>query len=186
MVPIILFDTPLEVFENVRAVALSVVGILCQAREPKIIQWAIESNMVEVCQFSVENGNELSKVIGMHILEAVLQDEAGLSYICSPMCHQVLMRLMKTFQRMVSLLIVDHDFSPRLLFHIIRCYLLLCTHARGFSVVMENLPHSIINGSFTEITEEFPVIGSLIEELLLTLDKDDNCLLSLPDELILD
>ncbi|GMY35533.1 CCR4-NOT transcription complex subunit 9-like, partial [Fagus crenata] len=47
LVPLILFECPLDVFENVRAVTLSVVGILCQARESNVIQWAVESNLVE-------------------------------------------------------------------------------------------------------------------------------------------
>ncbi|KAK9275380.1 hypothetical protein L1049_022644 [Liquidambar formosana] len=186
LVPLILFDAPLEVFENVRAVALSVIGILCQAREPKIIQWAVESDMVEVCRISIEIGNELSKVIGMHILEALLQEDSGISYICSPMCDHLLMGLMKTWERLVNLLAVDQDFSPRLLFHIIRCYVLLCNHTRGFSIVAENLPDPIINGSFCDITEEFPIIGSLLEQLLLTIGKFDDCFLaSLSDDLLL-
>ncbi|KAL6962243.1 hypothetical protein U1Q18_037199, partial [Sarracenia purpurea var. burkii] len=35
---------------------------LLEAREPEIIKWALESNMVEVCQISMEIGSELSKV----------------------------------------------------------------------------------------------------------------------------
>ncbi|THG10285.1 hypothetical protein TEA_010545 [Camellia sinensis var. sinensis] len=103
LVPLILFDSPSEIYENVRAVALSVFGILCQAREPEIIQWALESNMVEVCQISIEIGSELSKVIGMHIFEAIMQDESGMSYICSPTCDQLLKRLINTWEHLKSM-----------------------------------------------------------------------------------
>ncbi|XAR66711.1 hypothetical protein NMG60_11013026 [Bertholletia excelsa] len=130
VVPLLLFESPSEIYENVRAVALSVIGILSQAREPEIIQWAIESNIVEVCWVNIEIGSELSKVIGMHILEAILQDDSGISYICGPSGDQNLMRLMKTWERLVNCLAADQDFSPRLLFHIIRCYVLLCTNER--------------------------------------------------------
>lgn len=96
--PVILFETPLEVFENVRAVALSVIGILCQvlpfmcmaqyfpatalpcgvlckydwlfrlllilkAGDTRIIRWAVENDMVEVCCSSIAKGNELTKVV---------------------------------------------------------------------------------------------------------------------------
>lgn len=176
LVPIILFENPLEAFENVQAVALSVFGILCQAREPKMIRWAIESNIVEACQINIEIGNELCKVIGMHIIEAILQDSSGISYICDPKCDHLLNRLMKTWNDLVNFLAVDNDFSPRLLFHIIRCYVILCTHMRGFNVVMENLPSHIINGSFDELAEKFPVIGCLLQQLLLTANKtNDHC-----------
>ncbi|KAF9612980.1 hypothetical protein IFM89_004783 [Coptis chinensis] len=129
VLPLIQYEYP-QVFENVRAVALSVVGILCQARESLIIQWAIKSNMVEICWTSIEAGSELSQVIAMHILEAILQDNEGLSYICSPMCSHLLSKLMITWHHQVEVLARDQDFSPRLLFHIIRCYVLLCNHAR--------------------------------------------------------
>ncbi|XP_052199990.1 cell differentiation protein rcd1-like [Diospyros lotus] len=175
VIPLILSENQLEYYQNVQAVALSVIGILCQGREPTVIQWALESHMVEVCQISIKNGSELSKVIGMHILEAILQVDSGLSYVCSPTCHDLLKKLMKTFFHLVTCLAVDQDFSPRLLFHIIRCYILLCNHVRGCNVVMENLPHSMTDDSFSELTLEFPLIGRLRQQLLLSVCEVDKC-----------
>ncbi|KAF6156367.1 hypothetical protein GIB67_031488 [Kingdonia uniflora] len=103
LVPLILFESSLKEFENIRVVALSVIGILCQTREPQITQWAIESNMIEMCRVSLVLGSELAKVIGMHILEALLQDESGISYICSPSCNNLLTGLMKTWEHLVRL-----------------------------------------------------------------------------------
>ena len=98
VVPLILFDVPLEIYDNVRAVDLSMVGILCQvlalrtlsldnlssyrtsfifskffhfvlkAREPEFIRWALESNMVEVCWISIEIGIELYKMVQLPFL----------------------------------------------------------------------------------------------------------------------
>ncbi|XP_010268411.1 PREDICTED: cell differentiation protein rcd1-like isoform X3 [Nelumbo nucifera] len=179
LVPLILFQSPLEVFHNVRAVALSVIGILCQTRDRKVIKWAIESNMVGICQISIKNGNELSKVIGMHILEAILQDWSGICYICSPRNNHLL-GLMETWDNLVALLAVYQDFSPRLLFHIIRCYVLLCNHMRGFNIVMAKLPKPLLDGSFQDMLEEFPVIRSLLHHLLLTIGNAENCFLTTP------
>ncbi|XP_028791361.1 CCR4-NOT transcription complex subunit 9-like [Neltuma alba] len=173
LVPLVTFRAPLEEFENVRAVALSVIGILCQARESNIIQWAVESNMVEVCRISVEIGNELSKVVGMFIIEAILQNDSGLSYICNPK-SKLLKKLMATWYQLVTYLDVDQSFSPRLLFHVIRCCFLLCNNMRGYDMIRENLPDPISNGSFHPIINEFPVIGSLLQQLLLTVDKVDS------------
>ncbi|XP_057514378.1 cell differentiation protein rcd1-like isoform X2 [Actinidia eriantha] len=103
VVPLIRFEVPSEIYEIVRAVALSVIGILCQAREPEVIRWALESNMVEVCWISIEIGSELSKVIGMHILEAILQDDLGMSYICSPNCDHFLKNLMNTWDHLTKI-----------------------------------------------------------------------------------
>ncbi|PSS08212.1 Cell differentiation protein [Actinidia chinensis var. chinensis] len=186
VVPLVRFEVPSEIYEIVRAVALSVIGILCQAREPEVIMWALESNMVEVCWISIEIGSELSKVIGMHILEAILQDDLGMSYICSPACDHLLKNLMNTWDHLVTFLAADQDSSPRLLFHIIRGYVLLCTHVGGFSIVLENLPDSITNGSFDDLIAEFPVIRNLLQQLLVSLGKIGGCFPDfLPDNLLL-
>ncbi|XP_042513620.1 CCR4-NOT transcription complex subunit 9-like isoform X2 [Macadamia integrifolia] len=167
--------TLLQVYEIVRAMALSAVGILCQAREPKIIQWAINNDMVEVCQVSIQIGNELSKVIAMHILEAILQDWSGISYICSPTRDKLLKGLMETLARLVAYLAEDQDFSPRLLFHILRCSFVLCRHRRGYNIVMDNLPVQIMDVSFQDMLEEFPVIQCLLDQLSLAVGKIEKC-----------
>ncbi|KAL7194120.1 hypothetical protein ACSBR1_034520 [Camellia fascicularis] len=48
----------MKMFEQLPSLCLA----LCQTREPEIIQWALESNMVEVCKINIEIGSELSKV----------------------------------------------------------------------------------------------------------------------------
>nr|XP_018678673.1 PREDICTED: cell differentiation protein RCD1 homolog isoform X3 [Musa acuminata subsp. malaccensis] len=134
LVPLILFKSANEVFEDVRTIALSVFGILCQGRESRIIKWAIENDIIEVCHCILENGSELSKV--------------------------------------VNLLAVDQDFSPRLLFHSIRCYIILCRHDKGYDAVKNNLPEAIANGSFHEMTEKYPMIRELLHQLLLNVGKE--------------
>ncbi|CAL9112043.1 unnamed protein product [Musa textilis] len=167
LVPLILFKSTNEVFEDVRTIALSVFGILCQGRESRIIKWAIENGIIEVCHCILENGCELSKVIAMHILEAILHDNSGISYICGPTCTHVLDGLIRTWNGLVNLLAVDQDFSPRLLFHSIRCYIILCRHDKGYDAVKNNLPEVIANGSFLEMTEKYPMIRELLHQLLL-------------------
>nr|XP_018678672.1 PREDICTED: cell differentiation protein rcd1-like isoform X2 [Musa acuminata subsp. malaccensis] len=172
LVPLILFKSANEVFEDVRTIALSVFGILCQGRESRIIKWAIENDIIEVCHCILENGSELSKVIAMHILEAILHDNSGISYICDPTCTHVLDGLIRTWNGLVNLLAVDQDFSPRLLFHSIRCYIILCRHDKGYDAVKNNLPEAIANGSFHEMTEKYPMIRELLHQLLLNVGKE--------------
>ncbi|XP_009391985.2 uncharacterized protein LOC103978013 isoform X1 [Musa acuminata AAA Group] len=172
LVPLILFKSTNEVFEDVRTIALSVFGILCQGRESRIIKWAIENDIIEVCHCILENGSELSKVIAMHILEAILHDNSGISYICDPTCTHVLDGLIRTWNGLVNLLAVDQDFSPRLLFHSIRCYIILCRHDKGYDAVKNNLPEAIANGSFHEMTEKYPMIRELLHQLLLNVGKE--------------
>nr|CAD1835811.1 unnamed protein product [Ananas comosus var. bracteatus] len=172
LIPLILSDSEIEIFDYARSVALSVIGILCQGREPTILQWAIKSNIVEACHTIIQNGSELNQVIAMHILEAILQDSIGISYVCDPIHNSLLSGLMKTWDDLVTLLAADQETSPRLLFHVIRCYLILCTHDRGYKTVRKSLPDAITNGSFDKMTEEFPVIRALLHQLLLSVGRE--------------
>ncbi|KAJ0967268.1 hypothetical protein J5N97_024185 [Dioscorea zingiberensis] len=127
LIPLIQCTNKIELFDNIRAMALSVIGILCQGREPTVIKWAIESNMLDICTYVIDKGSELTKVIAMHILEAILQDSFGIQYICNPTNDHLLRTLIRKWNALVALLEADQDFSPRLLFHTVRCYILLCT-----------------------------------------------------------
>ncbi|KAI5675676.1 hypothetical protein M9H77_06626 [Catharanthus roseus] len=154
IIPIMMFKTSFDGFENVRAVALSVFGILCQGREPHIIKWALENEVPEASQVALEIGNELSRVFGdlencievvllkylfytprtteiefryrspitgskaiwfirvkfkpfisknmiaMHIFEAILRNDLGISYICSPYNNRLLGNMMRTWNLM--------------------------------------------------------------------------------------
>ncbi|KAF5175484.1 hypothetical protein FRX31_034927 [Thalictrum thalictroides] len=118
--------------------------------------------------------------IGIHILKTILQNQAGLSYICSPQRgnYKLLLKLMKTLGHMVAVLARKQHYSPRLLFHIIGCYILLCGDMRGLRVVKKSLPHHftkslpyhITDKFFQETKEEHPNIRELVEQLLLTVE----------------
>ncbi|KAI3868979.1 hypothetical protein MKW92_007100 [Papaver armeniacum] len=172
LLPVIKFKSPLEDFDNICAVALSVIGIMCQAREPKIIKWAVDNQISEACWSCTDTGNELTRVIGMHILEAILRNEYGMSYICSPMCDDLLTGLMKAWREMITILAKNQDYSPRLVFHVLRCYMLLCVHDRGFSAVLSCLPDPMLDGTFIESAEKFPIIGRLLDELRMTIGEN--------------
>ncbi|XP_071912516.1 uncharacterized protein [Coffea arabica] len=185
LMPLILFKTSVELFENVRAVALSVLGILCQAGESEIVHWALRNNVVEMSQAVLEIGNELSKVVGMHIIESILKDSTGISCICSSSNTCLLYRLTRTLDHLISLLAFDPEFSPRLLFHAVRCCVLLCSRARGLNAVRKNLSRHLLCGTFENETEKFPIIKSLVEQLLLFVGgTEDHRLLSLPDDTV--
>ncbi|OWM89966.1 hypothetical protein CDL15_Pgr012603 [Punica granatum] len=92
LVHIVKFNSPLEIYDNVRAVVLSVFGIMCQKSEqtfllqfgePEVIRWAVQSDILDICWFSMVFENELTKVIALHILESVLKDNFGLSWFLS-------------------------------------------------------------------------------------------------------
>ncbi|XP_057845213.2 uncharacterized protein LOC131054674 isoform X2 [Cryptomeria japonica] len=73
--------------------------------------------------------------------------------------------------KVVLALVREQDFSPRPLFHVIRCYILLCKNHRALELIKKNLPEHLLNNTFHEITEEFPVINQLLNQLLLNVGK---------------
>lgn len=99
LIPLIQCTNEIELFDNIRAIALSVLGILCQvlfifsasllilgiqyscmwiklfslkAREPTVIKWAIESNMLDVCSYIIDKGSELTKVVNSPLFSFLL------------------------------------------------------------------------------------------------------------------
>ncbi|KAK8971195.1 hypothetical protein KSP40_PGU013682 [Platanthera guangdongensis] len=62
------------------------------------------------------------------------------------------------------------DFSPRLLFHIIRCYIMLPSNEKG-CVVVQRISVALTNGSLCDIIEEIPIIGGLLSQLLIYVNK---------------
>ncbi|XP_078440683.1 uncharacterized protein LOC144710721 [Wolffia australiana] len=165
LMPIIVEKSKFEVVEQVRPIALSVIGILCQGRDSDVIMWATRNNVVNVCHASLKTGSELTKVIAMHILEYILRDTYGRSFICDPN-RAILESLVDTWNQMVVALTDDRDLSPRLLFHVLRCYVLLCVHPRGLSLMVTSLPSEISGNAVADISEEFPAIQSLRCQLL--------------------
>ncbi|GLJ41706.1 hypothetical protein SUGI_0863170 [Cryptomeria japonica] len=170
LVPFILFENTEEYVESVRAIALSVIGIAVQAREMEVIRWAIKNSIMEVCLSAIDIGSELSKVIAMHIMETILQTNYGITYVCESNTP-LLDKLLKMCEQTVLALVREQDFSPRPLFHVIRCYILLCKNHRALELIKKNLPEHLLNNTFHEITEEFPVINQLLNQLLLNVGK---------------
>ncbi|XP_068667174.1 cell differentiation protein rcd1-like [Aristolochia californica] len=166
LIPLIMFRSQEETINNVQAISLSVLGILCQAREPQIIQWAIENDIIDASCFALRFGNEISKVVAMHIIEALLQDLIVLNHFFYSLSVGVLLDFIQTLKDLVTLLAAHQDLSPRLLFHIIRCYILICNDPRGLVLVVEFLPSALIDGSLTKLMQEFIVIKKLHNQLL--------------------
>lgn len=143
---------------------------LLQAREEQAIKWALRSDIVDVCLYAIQIGSELSKLISMYILESILQNEFGMSALCEPECS-LLDAVMEMCGNLVTLLAAEKGFSPRLLFHVIRCYILLTQNARALEMVKIRLPPQLQNETFLDLMEEFPTLARLLHQLLLNVGK---------------
>ncbi|KAH9324974.1 hypothetical protein KI387_005152, partial [Taxus chinensis] len=151
LVPFILLENTEDFIEDVRAIALSVIAITVQARETEVIRWAIKNNIMEVCLSAIDIGSELSKVIAMHIMESILQTKFGIIYSCESTL--LLGKFLKMCEQTLLVLVREQDLAPRPLFHVIRCYILLCKNCRALELLKENLPLSLLDNTFQDVTE---------------------------------
>ena len=84
----------------------------------------------------MERGTELSQTVATFIIQKILIDDSGLSYLC------------QTAERFFAVSTVLNNMvmnqvekcSSRLLKHIIRCYNRLCENPRALIALRENIP----------------------------------------------
>lgn len=92
----------------------------------EVIGFLLQTEIIPLCLRIMETGTELSKTVATFIVLKILQDEMGLNYICAtPERFYAVSTVLNT---MIDLLIQQP--SPRLLKHIVRCYLRLSENQR--------------------------------------------------------
>ncbi|CAK9276242.1 unnamed protein product [Sphagnum jensenii] len=153
LLPFILSTYTGEVYENIRAISLSIIDLLCKDCKEEITQWALESDIIAACIHAIEVGSRLSKVISMSILESMLRDSRTLAAVCDP-ASNLAMDILIMLTHLVAVLAVVQDFSPRLVFHVVRSYILLCQHPRVLQLVKDNLPQQLQDHTFHELKKQ--------------------------------
>ncbi|CAM6059179.1 unnamed protein product [Sphagnum tenellum] len=170
LLPFILSTYTGEVYENIRAISLSIIDLLCKDCKEEITQWALESDIIAACIHAIEVGSRLSKVISMSILESMLRDSRTLAAVCDP-ASNLAMDILIMLTHLVAVLAVVQDFSPRLVFHVVRSYILLCQHPRALQLVKDNLPQQLQDHTFHELKKVYPLFRHLHHQLLLNTGK---------------
>jgi CCR4-NOT transcription complex subunit 9 len=100
----------------------------------------------------METGTELSKTVATFIVQKILLDDAGLTYICAtPERFYAVSSVLST---MVTKLLEAP--SARLLKHIVRCYLRLSENPRAKDALKQCLPEALKDQTFaaTLVTED--------------------------------
>ena len=93
----------------------------------------------------MEYGTELSKTVATFILQKILTDENGLSYICHT--YDRFSHVAKVLGLMV--LHLAKDPSTRLLKHVVRCYLRLSDNGKAREALKSCLPDQLRDSTFT-------------------------------------
>ena len=94
--------------------------------DPRVIKFLLSTEIIPLCLRIMETGSELCKTVATFIIQKILLDEEGLSYICAT--YERFYAVSTVLSNMVHVLVEQP--SQRLLKHIVRCYLRLADNTR--------------------------------------------------------
>ncbi|OEH74993.1 cell differentiation protein [Cyclospora cayetanensis] len=126
-------------FEYLRLTSLGVIGAIVKADEPPVVSFLLQTEIIPLCLRIMETGSELSKTVATFIVQKVLLDDLGLSYICAT--AERFYAVSTVLCNMVTSA-VDAP-SSRLLKHVVRCYLRLSDNSRAREALRQCLPEAL-------------------------------------------
>jgi CCR4-NOT transcription complex subunit 9 len=130
-------------FEYLRLTSLGVIGALVkvtlfsftvchlltsvqQNDNNTVIHFLLSTEIIPLCLRIMETGSELSKTVAIFIVQKILLDETGLTYICHT--YERFYAVGTVLSNMVNQLVETQ--AVRLLKHVVRCYLRLSDNLR--------------------------------------------------------
>lgn len=135
---------------------------LLQADDTEVISFLLQTEIIPLCLRTMEMGSELSKTVATFIVQKIMLDEVGLQYICAT--AERFFAVGSVLAKMLATL-VEHP-SPRLLRHIIRCYLRLSDNGRACEALHACLPHALRDGTFNSFLLEDKATREWLQQLL--------------------
>lgn len=91
-----------------------------------VIHFLLSTEIIPLCLRIMETGSELSKTVAIFIVQKILLDETGLTYICHT--YERFYAVGHVLANMVNQLVETQ--AVRLLKHVVRCYLRLSDNLR--------------------------------------------------------
>lgn len=152
-------------FEYLRLTSLGVIGALVKVDDTDVINFLLSTEIIPLCLRTMEMGSELSKTVATFIVQKILLDEVGLSYICATAerCYAV----GAVLSSMVTML--QDQPSVRLLKHIIRCYLRLSENPRARDCLRQCFPDQLRDPNFTACMKDDITTRRWLAQLLVQL-----------------
>lgn len=132
-------------FEYLRLTSLGVIGALVKIDDTEVISFLLSTEIIPLCLRTMEMGSELSKTVATFIVQKILLDNSGLTYICAT--AERFFAVGAVLTSMVNGLVEQP--SVRLLKHIVRCYLRLSDNPRAREALRQCLPEPLRNLQFT-------------------------------------
>eukprot|EP00897_Mesotaenium_endlicherianum_P006577 jgi/Mesen1/5948/ME000301S05073 len=149
-------------FEYLRLTSLGVIGALVKVDDTEVINFLLSTEIIPLCLRTMEMGSELSKTVATFIVQKILLDDVGLSYICAT--AERFFAVGAVLSSMVQMLAEVP--SVRLLKHIIRCYLRLSDNARACEALRQCLPDLLRDRTFESCLRDDVTTKRWLQQLL--------------------
>ncbi|BGP31757.1 RNA-binding protein, CCR4-NOT complex subunit Rcd1 [Rhodotorula toruloides] len=159
-------------FEYLRLTSLGVIGALVKQNDNSdVINFLLSTEIIPLCLRIMETGSELSKTVAIFIVQKILLDEVGLSYICQT--YERFYAVGTVLSNMVQQLVETQ--AVRLLKHVVRCYLRLSDNLRAREALRACLPEPLRDATFSPLLKGDMVTKRCLATLLLNLsDRVEN------------
>jgi CCR4-NOT transcription complex subunit 9 len=127
-----------------------------------VINFLLQTEIIPLCLRIMEAGSELSKTVATFIVQKILLDEIGLSYVCAT--AERFYAVSTVLNNMIECLVSSP--SVRLLKHIVRCYLRLSDNARARDALRQALPSSLRDDTFAGALRDDVTVKKWLSQLL--------------------
>ncbi|TFK71628.1 Rcd1-domain-containing protein [Pluteus cervinus] len=147
-------------FEYLRLTSLGVIGALVKQNDNNtVIHFLLSTEIIPLCLRIMETGSELSKTVAIFIVQKILLDETGLTYICHT--YERFYAVGTVLSNMVNQLVETQ--AVRLLKHVVRCYLRLSDNLRAREALRACLPEPLRDQTFSALLK-----GDMVTKRCLT------------------
>ncbi|KAI9189924.1 RNA-binding protein, CCR4-NOT complex subunit Rcd1 [Blastocladiella emersonii ATCC 22665] len=152
-------------FEYLRLTSLGVIGALVKNDSTDVITFLLTTEIIPLCLRIMETGSELSKIVAIFIVQKILLDDIGLSYICQT--YERFYAVGTVLGAMVAQLVETQ--SVRLLKHVVRCYLRLSDNPRAREALRQCLPEPLRDATFSSVLKDDLTSRRCLAQLLINL-----------------
>ncbi|KAF8661368.1 hypothetical protein AX16_001462 [Volvariella volvacea WC 439] len=155
-------------FEYLRLTSLGVIGALVKQNDNNtVIHFLLSTEIIPLCLRIMETGSELSKTVAIFIVQKILLDETGLTYICHT--YERFYAVGTVLSNMVHQLVETQ--AVRLLKHVVRCYLRLSDNMRAREALRACLPEPLRDQTFAALLKGDMVTKRCLTTLLNNLNE---------------
>ncbi|EZG56362.1 cell differentiation protein rcd1 [Gregarina niphandrodes] len=165
-----------KALEFLRLTALGVIGALVKGDDPEVLRFLLQSEVVPLCLRIMDNGNELPQTVATFVVQKVLGQEEGLLYLCATAERfYAVSSILSSMVNGTSAGTATNERvppTPRLLKHIVKCYLRLCDNRKAREAFKHCLPEAFNNDSLSSQIEEDPQIGRWISQIVLSVQTN--------------